>query len=71
MIVRAAFIVSEHWAAFRPGEAARIVCVDMVKPDDKRDWRPCYRVKYDDGYTDWIPIGQDEYRVFSPAEEDE
>ena len=54
MIFRA-FIRSTHRAAFRRGRWAKVDAVVMMIPEGLGE-RPCYRVIYSDGETDFLPV---------------
>lgn len=67
--VRAACIRSTHWAAFQPGQTARILGVVLVVPREGDEERACFHVEYPNGRQDWVPIFNepaDAYSIVPP-----
>ena len=48
------FLVGVHHYCFRPGEKAEIIGVESVQPAADKDYRLCYKIKYDDDFIDWV-----------------
>lgn len=70
MQLEKAYYVGTHPCAFRSGEAAEIVGIEMVRPDAATrvlraaEWCECFRLKYGDGQTDLVPVwDRDNYSI--------
>jgi len=51
------FLVGTHHDSFRAGETAEIVGTSMVTPPgENSEPRPCFKVRFDDGRVDFVPI---------------
>ena len=50
------FVVGKHRYSFRPNESAEVIGAIMVRPN--RDIKPrlCLKIKYADGFVDYMPI---------------
>jgi hypothetical protein len=56
MKVEKVYLVGVHRYCFRAGERCEVVALENVQPDEEHDWRLAYKVKYDDGKTDWVAL---------------
>ncbi len=52
-----AFIVGIHRYSFQAGKPAEIIGVEFVTPENLSP-RPCYKLRFEDGYEDFLPISE-------------
>ena len=52
-----------HHYGFRHGEWSTVIGTEMYKPSDNLE-RRVYKVKYDDGLIDYIPVSEKQYLEF-------
>lgn len=50
-----AYLIGTHYTSFRRGEPAEIIGVEFVTPEGLQP-RPCYKIRYEDGVEDAVPI---------------
>ncbi len=62
------YLVGTHRYSFRAGTPAEVTGVAMVQPEVSgrvRGPRPCFRIQFEDGKEDLVPIRDDQNRVLS------
>lgn len=58
MYYEKAYYIGISRYSFRRDEAAEIVGVEMIQPQESDTWQACYRVKYADGKEDLCPVAE-------------
>lgn len=56
MKIEKVYLVGVHRYCFRAGEKSEIIGVKRVQPSENDDFRLAYKVRFDDGETDLVPL---------------